>query len=360
MNVPAALLALLLAVSAFLLPVAARAEPVAVNQAVGQGFVFNHRGNCYLILPQHVHGRQTRVSLVTAAPSLAGEARIFRSFAGADLSIGLVLPGLEDRCRDRWSDLPDAIDGLLDGNGTAILVRLAASGQETRLPLRIILRDLETLAAEPQDASRASEIFQGTSGSIASIGGTPIGMAVESRNIGEVTLLRMDEIKARLARLLESGSAVPEEEETSEAAGAGQCPRTGIALRSVVCSREPVSPELGCSNLAGGSGAALMPPGRFDMVVELDVDSPVPLAQVQIHATPEDGRSAAPKSIRIEIDSSSGRSPRWRSYASGDMTPFGSFSAENGAKPFARRLRVSVDSSWDGSLPQTIGCLAAR
>ena len=116
--------------------------------------------------------------------------------------------------------------------------------------------------------------------------------------------------------------------------------QTGIALRSVVCSREPVSPELGCSNLAGSSGAALMPPGRFDMVVELDVASPVPLAQVQIHAMPEDGRSAAPKSIRIEIDSSSGRSPRWRSYASGDMTPFGSFSAENGAKPFARRLKL--------------------
>src|SRR5262245_56517873 len=109
----------------------AHAEPVAVNKGSGQGFIFVHRGNCYLILPQHVPGLQRVVSIVTAAPSVAGEAEIFRSFMpGADLSIALVRPGLEQRCTDDWSELPPRTDAVLDQSDYANLVRLTASGAE--------------------------------------------------------------------------------------------------------------------------------------------------------------------------------------------------------------------------------------
>src|SRR5690606_9327801 len=171
----------------------------------GQGFIFLHRGNCYVILPQHVHERRQRVSLVTAQPSTVGEADIFRSFApGTDLSIGLVRPGMERRCTGQWSDLPARTDALLDGTEGAALVRLSSGGQEQRVPVRIIGRDLETLRATPLDASSSAEIFQGTSGAMLRVDGAVVGMAIQSRNVGEATFLRIDEIKSRLERLLEA------------------------------------------------------------------------------------------------------------------------------------------------------------
>src|SRR5690606_38941872 len=138
------------------------AEPVAVNQGTGQGLVFSHRGNCYLILPAHVHGRARTVTFATASPSMTDDAAIFRSFSpGPDLSVAHVRSGMESRCTDTWDGLPDRTDALLDRNSADMLTRLSASGVEEHIEMRITSRDYEVLTAVIADEKRRDEIFQG-------------------------------------------------------------------------------------------------------------------------------------------------------------------------------------------------------
>ncbi|MBH0239518.1 hypothetical protein [Methylobrevis albus] len=366
MHVVAGLLLLLVLLFS---PEPARAELVAVNGATGHGFVFTYRRHCYVILPSHVHGRKRRISILTAAPSATGDADIFRSFAPAtDLSIGLVRPGFEPRCNDRWEDLPDRVDPLLDASDEGTLVRLSSTGLALHVPMAIVSRDYETFTAKPVGEEREAEIFQGISGAILRIDGQPVGMAIESGSVSEAVFLRIDAIRARLDRLLEGQGAAAEvaggpEAETpaAGAAASGQgCTPGGLPLKSAVCNREPVAPEFGCSNLVTGEAAVLMPPGRFEMVVEIDRDDAVPVSEVSLAASPVEGESTAPKAVRIEIDSSASGRPRWRAFGTGDMTPFGAFLLRNGTAPYARRLKLTVEGTWDAAQPVTLGCVGVR
>ena len=323
------------------------AEPVSINRGAGLGFVFNDAGNCYVVLPEHVHGRQRRLSLLTAAPSAVGDAEIFRSFTpGTDLSIGYVKSGLEDRCLQRWDELAARTDALLDRSDKAILVRVLPSGVEDKVPMIIRSRDLDVVTAAPEDASRGAEIYQGTSGGVLKMGDTIIGMAVRSTSPSEATFLRIDKIRQELERLLEARSPGSPQAELDSGKGQGMATcASAIAIRSAVCDREPVAPEFGCSNMSSGIGRMVLTEGAepLEMLIELDVDKPVPVAEVRMQKSPEDTSTATPKSLLIEVDSSTGTARRWREFGSMDMSPLGEATVANGARPFARRLRITIE-----------------
>lgn len=334
-------------------------EPVAVNQASGQGFMFNHRGNCYLILPQHVHGRARTVTLVTASPSLAGDAQVFRSFnPGYDLSIALVATGLQGRCRDGWKDLPDRTDAILDRAGDAVLTRISASGIEERLPMRITARDLDFLSAAPMNQAQQAEIFKGISGAMLRVEGQVVGMAVTSASEAEATFLRIDTIKTTLGRLLDSQPQAAAPPPATPATADGQCGRGTVPIAAIACSIEPVSSDFACSNILAGQPARF-PAGTRDiaLTVLLTPGKPVPISLVRLAARPPEGEATPPRSIRIEVNSTPEGERGWRDFGRADMTPFGDLSLADPSRTQARRLRLWLQSGWDASLPVQLNCL---
>lgn len=347
------IIALVLAIPAF-------AEPVSVNRGTGLGYVFNHNGNCFLLLPEHVHERQTRLTLATAAPSAIGEASLLQTWAPAlDLSL-FVVTGLSTGCNDRFADLPRDLAPILDGGRSAVLVRVDAGGSELRDEMAITAIDYSLLSARLMDGSRASEIFQGSSGAILRMGETVIGMAVQSPDVTQATVLRMDEIVAQISRKVTpyaSGQAVT----VSAAPASSQCGPGTIAIAAITCSIEPLAPELACSSLAGpGGGLAAFPAGaRPRFIAELDVDQPVPLGQVGLATDVEQGIYAVPQSIVVEV-SASAKNPRWQRFGSADMSPLGALTIANGARPYARLVAISIGSSWDIALPTALTCIALR
>src|SRR5690606_341063 len=124
--------------------------------------------------------------------------------------------------------------------------------------MRITSRDYEVLTAVIADEKRRDEIFQGTSGAMLRVNDKIVGMAIESANTSEATFLRRDDIKSRLARLLDARLA---EQQYANPAPAlpgtggedgeneGLCSIGAYELAAVTCSREPVSAEFACSNL---------------------------------------------------------------------------------------------------------------
>jgi hypothetical protein len=340
------------------------AEPVSVNRGIGLGYIFNHRGNCYLILPAHVHGRQRRLSFATAAPITTGDAEVFQSFGtDTDLSIALVTSDIGDRCRDRWGDLPANLQPQIDRTNIATLVRVDASGVERRDEMRITATSLDTITAVTAGAGRNEEIYQGTSGGLLRAGDAILGMAIQSTDPSSARFLRMDEIVARLSRLLDARTAAPSAPApaTADASAPPGCKAGAIALRAAQCSVEPASPEQGCTNLVTGAGPLVLPPGSRTPVIalELRVDRPVPVKSVDLASLIAGGAYSAPRSVIAEVSSSEG-APRWRRFASGDMTPLGALRLAEGAGSYANRIRLSLTSDWHPDLPLRLDCVAVN
>lgn len=337
------------------------AEPVSVNRGTGLGYVFNHNGNCFLLLPEHVHGRQTRLTVATTTPSTIGEASLVQTWAPAlDLSL-FVVSGLSNRCSDRFADLTRDLAPVLDGGDPAVLVRVDAGGSELRDEMEIVAIDYSTLSARLAHEDRASEIYKGSSGAILRVGNTVVGMTVQSPDTSHATVLRMDEIVAQISRKVTpyATSAAVASAPSADAAP-GQCGPGTIPVAAITCSIEPLAPDLACSSLAAGTGLAAFPPGsRPRLILELDVDEPVPLGQVSLAANVQQGLYAVPQSVVVEVSSAALR-PRWQRFGSADMSPLGTLNISNGARPYVRQVAITLGSSWEVSLPTALTCIALR
>lgn len=334
----------------------ALAEPVSVNRGIGLGYVFTHNQNCFLILPAHVHGRGSRVSISTTIPTTVGDATLVRSFAPElDLSLFYVTSGLENRCSDRFSALPEEIGTLLDNTATAQLIRVDATGAETRDAMTITASDFETLNA----TAVSTEIYQGTSGAILRIGTTPIGMAIQSESTDQATFLRMDEIAARIRRVV-TPAQVQIVEQDAPQSDTAQCPAGAIRIATLSCTMEPIAPEYACSNLmADGGGMAAFPPGSTPRVeITLDVPQAEPLRSVELLSQPGEG-FAVPQQITVETSSTRG-APRWLRFGGRDMPPTGKVDIVNGAAPFANRVAIEIHSTWAADLPPALSCITLK
>jgi hypothetical protein len=344
----------------------AAGEPVLVNQGSGLGYVFSNRGNCFIILPEHVHGDRRVVTLRTSTPSIFGDAKIFKSFMpGADLSIGFVSSDLGGRCSSTWEQMQERTDSLLDKTDSAVLVRIDAQGGEELIPMRIVNRDYDMLTAVIADTNDKRKIYQGTSGAILKIGDVVIGMAVRASDDRTARVLRIDEIKSEVGRLIEAreqGRAYATEPPSANGNDNGLCvEKDDILIRAVTCNSEPVSPENACSSLARGKESTpviLRMNGPAELFVELDTKEGAAVGHISMKSKAGDGSTSAPRRVSIEVDSSSGNSPRWRYFGDSDMTPFGDLEVDNGSAPFARRIKISIKSQWDVGKPIRLDCLA--
>ena len=337
------------------LAVPANAEPVSVNRNKGQGFVVNHQGNCYVILPAHVHGKGTGLSLSAGSPPVVGEASVFHSFApGMDLSVAYVGGGLDGRCKDRFADLPRNIDPLIGAGGEVSFLRVSAAGGVQRIPATVKSLLYETMVIEVAGGGDAT-VFRGTSGSFVFAGDTPVGMIIRAPDDQSAEVLRIDAIVARLDRLLAGGIGGNEPEagaeppaETVTGPGVG-----GLVGEITRCSAEPVSPETSCWAMAEGSSPLLVPGGSLPFVIEIDLagEEPSPVSVVRLRSEAAEGEATSPKSVLVERTTGTGDRPAWLSFGRGDMSPLGSLDVHHGASPRARAIRLTVLSAWKPDLP---------
>lgn len=344
------------------LPVAA--EPVSVNRGKGLGFVFSHNGNCFLVLPAHVPGRQTRLSVTTTAPSAVGDAVLVRNLSPAvDLSLFIVSSGLEQRCDDSFADLSDDIQPVLDRGGDLQLIRVDTSGAELRDPMTITAVDFSTLTARPVNPAREAELYQGSSGGILKSRNTVIGMALQSTDIAAGTFLRMDEIVNQIRRIVTPNRAVETAPQPVEGAAGvvSQCPVGTLPIVRVSCTIEPSDPAFACSNLLTEAAEPVaFPPGAQPRIVlDLAGDQATALEAVTLMAPADQSQFAVPQQVTVEVSSTTG-TPRWTRFGATDMSPLGNLRVVNGARPYARQVAITLGSSWDGSLPMALSCVSLQ
>jgi hypothetical protein len=351
-----------LVVSALLGMAPAFGEPVSVNAGSGQGFVVAHRSNCYVLLPEHVHGTNPVLSLSTGAPPVTGEARVFESFVPTDLSLAIVTGGLEGRCLYRFADLPRNIDPLIGLGGTVDIVTVWASGRVQRVRGRVALLAYEEMTIDIVDPGEETDMFAGRSGGVVLAGETPVGLVVEATSSRQARALRMDAVVSRVERRLSGAPPSAEPEATADTDDDGQRGARGLVGEITYCSAEPAAPDASCWALAEGSGPLLIPADALPYRIELRLegDGAVPVERVRLRAFAEEGLSTAPRRVIVERAAGTPDRPYWIAYAQADMSPLGEFDFSHGARPRTSTLRITVVDGWDPSLPLRLDLIDVR
>ncbi|WP_147431247.1 hypothetical protein [Thiocapsa rosea] len=361
-----------------LTPVSTTAEPVSVNRKSGQGFAVSYRNNCYVLLPQHVHGTSPSLTLATGSPPIVGEAKVIERFdPGMDLSVAFVTGGLEGRCAPQWEDLPRKIDQLISPGGQVTFVTVSEGGVINRLPAIVELVSYEYMVIDlGRDVEKS--IFQGRSGSVVLAGNAPVGMIVKTGCEDVIELpaesklradgkqgcvLRMDAIVDRARRLIERGSTdvmppplSPEPPESQELG------LVGLAGRILTCSSEGAVPEAGCWSLEEGSGPLLIAPGDlpFSIVVELSGADATPVSRVRLASRPSSEGQTVPKNVIVDFNAGTKKRPNWKEFRMGDMTPFGDLDLLNGMAPRTRAVRLTIVDAWADGLPLQLDRIEVR
>ena len=335
------------------------ARVVGVNEWSGSGFLFNHRGNCFVILPTHLHG-QLREGIAVSAPGgrEIGTATVFYVAPDeVDLSVGFVRGSIANDCGPDWNRLPRRLNETLSVGDAALLKRARqASTEGRRVLVHTVTFDRIRLEAAPGEAD---DLYGGTSGSVVFADDVPIGIVLEAETRAEVYALRMDEIVNRVSRYMG-------EVQNGPICGAGDLPDDMIAgcpppapsgpgLRFEVLSwsTHPVGGAQDPVAMAAGQGPYVAPigPGR-PIVIEIGLTEADRLHRVQILSLPSDG-AFVPKSIDIVSDPTGGPIRRPNPFPARDMAPDGNYDNQVGER-FARTVTIHVTSTWGGGSPARI------
>lgn len=331
------------------------AGPVALKEGKGQGLAFSHRGNCYVVFPDHVDPAALILNLFTAAPQAAGTATVYFRRPEADVALALVQGSAASQCDTGFADLPRDVSRYLGSARTAILERVDAQGAIERLAMRIdrvgwalsgaghggsyqyIYASIDAAAGETR------EVYQGTSGAFLYIDGTPVGMVVTAPDATSVRALRLEEITGPIARWFASGSfgGLPAIPEAAAAPEGLPFELTGWTGEVDADGPSPVA-------LAQGVGAfRATPVGRpVSITVEVTEGAPVPLRALRLRGPAEGSTAAAPRLLRVEVDRSRSGPARFQEVWTGEMVQDGA-EMEVPLVTFVRRLRITVLSSWE-------------
>ncbi|ASP20963.1 hypothetical protein ANTHELSMS3_02286 [Antarctobacter heliothermus] len=334
----------------------AQARVVGVEDGAGSGFMYTHRGNCFLILPTHLHGLM-REGIRIGAPQSGeiGTAQIvYQAPGGSDISLALVRGGITRDCGAQWAELPRSLSGDLDIGGGVLLERARQKSTEGRQVI-IHSKNFRQVRLVPA-AGEAVDLFGGTSGAIAFRGAVPIAMVLDAESTDAVWATRMDEIVNLLARFM---GEVPLADDCaeggvlSEACAAAPAPVAGDPFEITAWSAHPVEGAADPAGMVAGEGAyvaSLVAGMAFELQLQLtETDR---LSRVQIFTDPSSGQ-AVPKTIEIITDMANGRSKRPNPMPLRDMSPDGVYENRVGER-FAKVVTIRVISSWGGGSPVRI------
>lgn len=332
------------------------AKVVGVENGAGSGFLYNYRGNCFVIMPSHIHGRfNDDIPIDSYQSGTIGSADIIYRVPGqADISLGLVRGAVTQDCGSDWSVLPRSLTGDLDIGQVGIIERARQQSIEGR---RVLLhsKDFTRIRLTPAEGERA-DLFGGTSGATVFIEGTPVGMVLEAESADAAWALRMDEIVNMLARFMGEAAVLPlscAENVPPPSCEAVAAPATGDPYEVTEWSTHPVEGATDPTALArnGGPYIAHLSP-EDPIVLRLTLTETDRLRRVRILSEPGVG-TAVPQNIEIVTDTSENGQGRPNPMPRRDMSPDGSYDSRVGER-FARHIEIRITSSWGGGLPVRI------
>lgn len=212
-------------------PITTRAETVSVNDGQGHGFMFRHGGQCYAILPHHVHASDAPFSV--SAPDRAEPGLGFVQFRrpGADLAVAEVTGSVTKYCTVPWSDLVAAA-ARTPGLGPVDVVRINRQGAAQSLPLKLDGMPWEALRAQDGQAGGHHRylslsapdgvaIHPGTSGAFVFRDAVPLGMVLNAIPPNKARALALEEITGPVGRWLQSRTVHISDKKADATAGEG-------------------------------------------------------------------------------------------------------------------------------------------
>ena len=323
---------------------AASAEPVMLRGSeLGQGFTFSHRGNCYVVFPQHVTSRRTRLQVVAEGAVTGFASPRFPFWPGIDLAVGSVARDAARRCTRTIDDLEPPARALSpSGRGNLVLVDV--EGNVTRLPMRITRIDYLEFEATFETAGTTAAI-QGMSGAFLFVDDRPVGMALETTDAGGIRFMRIEELHMNLSRWLGTQRAVGFSDTTAADPPAQQTDDS-LKLTVLSASATATGPETMVENVLLDSGYYLFEPKgqpHIDFFVG-DPEQKSTVSRVRLRADPDAGQ-AVPRRVVVLINASE-KGGRWRRFWSGEMPPTGTIDSGPLAPVWAKQVRLIIADAW--------------
>lgn len=324
----------------------ADARPVMIEDRAqkGNGFLFTHRGVCYVILPSHLHGRAP-FSVTARDPSGQGIGRIIhKADASLDLSLGVVSGSLSQNCGQRWETLPRSFS-LADGHPVSV-VRYQEGSVET---LRANVTSMQFTHFEIAPTPEEPRFFAAaTSGSFVFDGDRPLGMIVEATDRQTAWVVRWDEIHDRLRRVVEDWY----QDDCTDAAGCAAtlpdlAPPTLSGFRLTAWQPQPIAAENGADAMIAGQAPFIAAITRAQPVtLTFEADEIKEISRVLLVSDADGSASVSPKLVTVMIDTSSDGIERWRNFRSPkDMVPGQPLDLQR-SPTLARRLQIRIGSGW--------------
>lgn len=330
----------------------AAAKVVGVENGAGSGFLYTHRGNCFIIMPSHVHGRFSNdIPIDSYQSGTIGSADIvYRAPGQSDISLGLVKGAVTEDCGPDWSTLPKSLTGKLDVGRIGIIERARQQSVEGRR-VQLHSKDFSKIRIVPAPGEQ-SDLFGGTSGATVYMDGSPVGMVLEAETADAAWALRMDEIVNILGRFMGEVPAQTNCEKgvLSEACDQPVATVEGDPYEVVGWSAHPVSGAADPSTIAGGETPYIAPLSPDDPVVlDIVLTGTDRLRRIRILSEPGE-ETAVPKDIEIITDVSAKGRSRPNPMPRRDMSPDGNYDNRVGER-FAKRVTIRITSSWGGGSP---------
>lgn len=327
-----------------MLAATADAEVVTVEEGSGAGLLVRQGGNCYVILPTHLHGRRrdgVRLGSERATGPI-GTAKIVHVVPGdVDISLGLVRGGMAQDCGRPWKDMPRRLDDRLVPGAQVVMQRPRQRVMEGR---RLLIESFgfREMRLVPR-ADDTGDLFGGTSGAVVFLGDEPIGMVLQAEGAGAALALRMDEIVAQLSRFLGGHSVAPVTPPRDDGTA-------GERVEAVSWSAHPIDGAADPTGMLAGEGPWIfaLEDEPVRLVVRLaETDR---LSRIRLYSN-EDDQASTPRRITVKSQTSDDPTrSRSSDLPAPEMTPDGQFDLRVGER-FAKLVTITIHSSWGGGSP---------
>jgi hypothetical protein len=318
------------------------ADVALVDDELGQAVLFENRGLCYAVLPNHVSSRKNRIALAVPQPAQTGVAEIFWRDPENDLAMAFVEGDLASRCQLDLETLVRSLSNTLQRNESGLIKSVHFGGAFfDRLGANLIDVDDRFVTVRITDDGVDAEVMQGLSGAMLSVDGTIVGIAIDAASSSEARFLRMDVAAGLVARNLSNNH--PDTRPIAQA-------QTGLGFRVTgfeagqgagVVTLEP--DDLAEPWIADWPGA----PMAFE--ITLSQDALLPVNRIQMASILNDAHTP-PRQIMIELDRGLPGNAYWTRIAASDMSPTGVFDLKTGGT-VARRIRITFQDVWTSDRP---------
>ncbi len=323
---------------AFILTNPALAADVAlVDGELGQAILFQNRGLCYAVLPDHVSARKDRIALAIPTPAAQGAGEIFWRGSDMDLALAYVEGDASTRCSVDFQTLRSDLSTRLQTAETGMIKSVHFDGQFfDRIGAAIVDVDDMFVNVRITDAGIDAEVMQGLSGAMLSVGGQIAGIAVDAKSTGEARFLRMDRIAEVIGAEFAGGIHPNNRAIGGSESGAGFRVTGFDGEAAGVLALEPSSQSAPWITQWIGE------PIVFE--ITLSNDSLVPVQRIVMTTQVAEDVTPARK-IGLEVDRGVPGGAYWYRLVAPDMSPTGVFEAFTGGT-MARRLRISIEDVW--------------